>query len=463
MKKILGWVIALLLVGFLGVLVFALLPSKTRKLDEAAQADAALVERGRYLATASDCTACHTRPGGQPFAGGLAVASPLGAIYSTNITPDKDTGIGAYSLDDFDRALRHGIARDGHSLYPAMPFPSYARLTDDDVRALHAYFLHGDIAPVNAPNRAADIPWPLSMRWPLAAWRKLFAPDPDKVAFDPARYHDPVLARGAYLVQGPGHCGSCHTPRGAALQEKALDESGADYLAGGQIIDGWNAVSLRGDDAAGLGRWSAQDIVDTLRTARNAHSAVVGTPMADVVVHSTQAMEEADLQAIAAYLKQLGPANATAARFADNPETASKLQQGINDSRGAELYVDNCAACHRTDAKGYTNVFPAVAGNPTVLADDPTTLLHLILAGSHLPGTQQRPSPLGMPGFAERLSDAEVAELASYVRQNFGNQAGAVDAAAAASVRKSVLQAQAAVAGHDPTDADAGDKASGMQ
>jgi len=462
MKKILGWVSALLVVVFLGVLVVALVPTSTRRLADGPQADAALVERGRYLATASDCTACHTRPGGKPFAGGRAVASPLGAIYSTNITPDKDTGIGGYSLDDFDRALRHGIAPDGHSLYPAMPFPSYARLTDDDVRALHAYFLHGGIAPVNAPNRAAGIPWPLSMRWPLAAWRKLFAPDPDTVAFDPARYHDPAVARGAYLVQGPGHCGSCHTPRGVALQEKALDESGADYLAGGQVIDGWNAVNLRGDDAAGLGRWSAQDIVDTLRTARNAHSAVVGAPMADVVVHSTQALADEDLHAIAAYLKQLGPAKPGAAHFADNPETAAKLQQGINDSRGAELYVDNCAACHRSDAKGYTNVFPALPGNPTVLADDPTSLVRLILAGSHLPGTRQRPSPLGMPAFAGRLSDAEIAGLASYVRQNFGNQAGPVSAAQAGRIRQSVVEAQHAAAAHDPIGADTGEKAAGL-
>jgi mono/diheme cytochrome c family protein len=180
-----------------------------------------------------------------------------------------------------------------------------AKAIRENVRALHAYFLHGDIAPVNETNRDVEIPWPLSMRWPLAIRRKTFAPDADAVAFDPGRYSDPQLARGAYLVQGLGHCGSCHTPRGFALQEKALDESGGAYLSGGQVIGGRNAVNLRGNSADGLGRWSTQDIVDTLRTARNAHSAVVGTPMADVVTHSTQKHTDEDLQAMAVYLKQL--------------------------------------------------------------------------------------------------------------------------------------------------------------
>ncbi|WP_312328808.1 c-type cytochrome [Stenotrophomonas sp.] len=460
MKKHLLWIVVIGLVVLLAALAYAFIPTRTRVLAEGPAADAALIERGRYLADAGDCTACHTRPGGKPFAGGLPVASPLGNIYSTNITPDKETGIGAYSLDDFDRALRHGIAADGRTLYPAMPYPSYARVSDDDVRALHAYFLHGDIAPVHEVNRATDITWPLSMRWPLAIWRKTFAPDADAVAFDPSRYSDPQLARGAYLVQGLGHCGSCHTPRGFTLQEKALDESGAAYLAGGQVIDGWNAVNLRGNDADGLGRWSTQDIVDTLRTARNAHSAVVGTPMADVVTHSTQKLTDQDLQAIAVYLKQLPASGHDPSRYTASDATARKLQAGVNDSRGAELFVDNCAACHRTDAKGYTNVFPSIAGNPTVLADDPTSVIRLLLAGSTLPSTTQRPSNLGMPGFAERLSDKEIAQLATFIRQDFGNQAGAVTPDQAAKVRRHLQdEAKAAKDAHDPTTARDGEDA----
>lgn len=435
MKKFL-----LALVGF-GVVVlacalaFAFWPTHTREIAKGPAADKGLVEKGRYLAYAGDCTACHTRPGGQPFAGGLPIASPLGTIYSSNITPDSDHGMGRYTLDQFDRAVRHGIAADGSSLYPAMPYPSYARMTDEDVRALYAYFLHGDIAPSGEANRGTDIVWPLSMRWPLAIWRKLFAPAPDDVSFNPKTYAESRLARGAYLVQGLGHCGSCHTPRGFALQEKALDQQGRDYLAGGQVIDGWFAVNLRGNTADGLGRWSEQDIVDTLKTARNAHSAVVGQPMADVAVHSTQHLNDSDLHAIAAYLKSLPPAAHDASSYTPDASTGKALQAGINDSRGAEIYVDNCAACHRTDANGYAHVFPAIAGNPSVLADDPTTLVRLILGGSHLPSTEAAPSPLGMPAFADRLSDDEVAQLATYVRSHFGNHASAVDASQARKVR----------------------------
>ncbi len=454
MKKLFLWMVAVGLVVLLAALAYAFVPTRTRVLADGPAPDAALIERGRYLAAAGDCTACHTRPGGKPFAGGLPVASPLGNIYSTNITPDKDTGIGGYSLDDFDRAVRHGIAPDGRTLYPAMPYPSYARITDEDVRALHAYFLHGDIAPVKEANKPVEITWPLSMRWPLAIWRKTFAPQADAVAFDASRYSDAQLARGAYLVQGLGHCGSCHTPRGFALQEKALDESGAAYLSGGQIIDGWNAVNLRGNPADGLGRWSEQDIVDTLQTGRNAHSTVVGTPMADVVVHSTQKLTEDDLRAMAVYLKQLPASAHDPSAFTASDATARKLQAGINDSRGAELFVDNCAACHRTDAEGYTHVFPAIAGNPTVLADDPTSVVRLLLHGSALPSTEKRPSNLGMPGFADRLSDEEIAQLATFIRQEFGNKASAVDAGQARKVRAQLQKEQNhATAAHDPTDA----------
>jgi len=444
MKKFFLTLIALGVVVLVAALAFAFWPTHTRAIAGDVPADdRALIEKGHYLALVSDCTACHSRPGGKPFEGGLPMATPLGTIYSSNITPDADHGIGKYTLDQFDRALRHGIAADGSSLYPAMPFPSYARLSDDDVRALYAYFRHGGIEPSSRANQGTAIPWPLSMRWPLAIWRKLFAPDADSVVFDPKAYPDEKIARGAYLVQGAGHCGSCHTPRGFALQERTLDEKGSSYLSGGQVIDGWYAVNLRGNTADGLGRWSEQDIVDTLRTARNAHSAVVGQPMADVAVHSMQWLKDDDLHAIAAYLKTLPATADDPSRFAPDDTTAKALQAGINDTRGAEIYVDNCAACHRTDAEGYAHVFPTIAGNPTVLADDPTTLVRLILGGSHLPSTEKAPSPLGMPGFAERLSDAEVAQVATFVRTGFGNHASAVTESQAAAARTSLRKAEA--------------------
>jgi mono/diheme cytochrome c family protein len=422
-------------VTFLAVLTYALWPTQTRAIvPPAAGDDKDLIERGRYLALASDCTACHTARGGKPFAGGLPLASPIGAIYSTNITSDRQTGIGGYSLDQFNRALRHGIRADGVSLYPAMPFPSYARLTDDDVRALYAYFQRGVVA-VAQENRSPGIPWPLSIRWPLAVWRKIFAPDPANVAFDPKRYPNEAIARGAYLVQGAGHCGSCHTPRAITLQEQALDETKAQYLGGGQIIDGWNAISLRGNPAGGLGRWTEQDIVETLKAGHNAHAAVIGNAMGDVTIHSTQYMTDSDLHAIASYLKTLPPGRSDGSRFTDNDATARALQAGINDTRAAELYVDNCAGCHRTDAQGYPRVFPAIAGNSIVLAPETDSLVRLILAGSRMPATATAPSALGMPGFDWRLNDEEVAQLTTYLRSQWGNASPPVSVATVARIR----------------------------
>lgn len=454
MKKILLLLLAAGVVLLLGAFVYASLATKTRAITASGTAARAeLIERGRYIATASDCVACHSAPGGAPFAGGLPIASPIGTIYSTNITPDAATGIGDYSLDDFDRAVRHGITPEGSTLYPAMPYPSYARLTDADIEALYTYFMHG-VAPQQASNRATGIRWPFSMRWPLAIWRKQFGPDPARVGQMPARYANEDIARGAYLVQGAGHCGSCHSPRALTLQEKALDESGADYLAGGQIIDGWLAVNLRGDAADGLGRWSHEDIVEALKTGRNAHHAVVGSPMADVVVNSTQHLTDSDLGAIAAYLKSLPPTASGTSSFAADPATASDLRAGINRSRGAEIYVDSCAACHRTDAEGYQRVFPRLAGNSTVLADDPTTLIRLVLDGSSMPSTRHAPSNLGMPGFEDRLDDAEIAELGTFLRGSFGNHAPAVTASQVAKVRRELQKQRTEKddAAHDPTE-----------
>jgi alcohol dehydrogenase (quinone), cytochrome c subunit len=424
---------------FFGALIFALLPTHTQPIAASlsAGADAASVERGRYLAVAADCGACHTAPGGKPFAGGLAIDSPLGAIYSTNITPDPESGIGKFSLNEFDRAVRHGIDDEGLTLYPAMPYPSYASMSDADIAALYTYFMHG-VAPAAAGEHANAIPWPLSIRWPVAIWRKLFAPSPIAPAFDASRYMDPVVARGAYLVRGPGHCGSCHTPRAITLQEKSLDDSSPAFLAGGQEIGGWVAVNLRGNVGDGLGSWSKEDIVATLRTARNSEQSVIGGPMSDVVVHSTQNLTVADLQAMAAYLKTLAPTSGDAPKFAANPATAAALAKGQEADRGAELYDDNCAACHHTDGAGSPKALPKIAGNSSVLAQDPSSLIRLVLAGGALPGTTAAASPLGMPGFAWRLSNEEVARLLTFIRTNWGNRAASVSAGEVARVRGSL-------------------------
>src|ERR1700719_129736 len=420
--------LAIAVIVFFGALGYALVPTHTRQIASSRppHSDAASIERGRSLAVAADCTACHTARGGEPFAGGLAIDSPLGAIYSTNITPDHASGIGNFTLDDFDRAVRHGIDDEGVTLYPAMPYPSYARMSDEDIAALYDYFMHG-VAPVPSSAHANGIPWPLSIRWPVALWRKLFSPA-DAPTFDASRYTNPEVARGAYLVQGPGHCGTCHTPRAITLQEKALDDSSFFYLAGGQPVDGWIPVNLRGNAADGLGNWSRDDIVETLRTARNSQQAVVGAPMNDVVVHSTQYLNETDLQAIAAYLRTLTPAPGDRAKFAANPATAAALAAGHEVNRGAELYVDNCAACHRTDGLGSPKALPKLAGNSSVLAEDPKSLIRLVLAGSTLTSNASAPSALGMPGFGWRLTNEEVAQLLTFIRASWGNHAGNVSA-----------------------------------
>ena len=428
-------VLAVLVIGALWF--YATSPTETRKLAVAPIDDKSLIEAGRYVAVAGDCVACHSAPGGQPFAGGLGLASPIGTIYSSNITPDAGTGIGKYSLDDFDRAVRYGIKPDGTTLYPAMPYPSYARMSDQDVRALYAYFMHG-VEPAVSGNRNTDIAWPLSMRWPLGVWRKTFAPVSAVKPVDPAKYKDAAVARGAYHVQGLGHCGSCHTPRALTMEEAALDESQPAYLSGGGVIDGWFAVNLRGNDAAGVGRWSAQDIGDALKSGRNPHAAVVGSPMSDVVVHSMQGLNDPDLQAIAAYLKSLPASPIEVAKYKSDDSTAKALAAGTENGRGAQLYLDNCSACHRSNGQGSPRVFPAIAGNATALSGNPATLIRLVLAGSAMPATQTAPSALGMPGFAWRLSDQETAQLLTFVRQNWGNAAPAVTADDVAEVRKTL-------------------------
>ena len=391
------------------------------------------IARGEYLARAGDCVACHTAMGGTEFAGGLGMKTPIGTIYSTNITPDKETGIGDYSFEDFDNAVRHGVAKNGQTLYPAMPYPSYAVVTESDMRALYAYFMHG-VAPVKAANRDSDIPWPLSMRWPLRFWRGIFAPEVKD--FQPAKAEDPVLARGRYLVEGLGHCGACHTPRSLTMQEKALNNSeGSDYLAGSNApIDGWVATSLRGDNKDGLGRWSEEELVQFLRTGRNDHTAVFGG-MTSVVEHSLQYLSADDATAIARYLKSLQPADPGQPAFKPDDTVAQQLFKGDDSKPGASLYVDSCAACHRTDGKGYTRFFPALRGNPVVQSDDATSLIHVVLTGDTLPGVKGAPSAVTMPAFGWRLNDQQVADVVNFIRSSWGNHAPAITAKEVADVR----------------------------
>ncbi len=386
-------------------------------------AESDLIKQGEYLARAGDCVACHTAKGGKPFAGGLPMETPIGVIYSTNITPDK-TGLGDYSFEDFDKAVRHGVAKSGSTLYPAMPYPSYARVSDSDMQALYAYFMKG-VEPVTQENKRSDIPWPLSMRWPLAAWRWMFAPSVEE---HQAQAADPVISRGAYLVEGLGHCGACHTPRALTMQEKALSAAdGNAFLSGSAPLEGWIAKSLRGDHKDGLGSWSEEQLVQFLKTGRSDRSAVFGG-MSDVVVHSMQYMSENDLTAIARYLKSLPAVDPKDTPHQYDKQVADALWKGDDSQRGASVYIDNCAACHRTDGHGYTRVFPALAGNPVLQTADATSLINIVLNGGTLPATHAAPSTFTMPAFAWRLSDQEVADVVSFIRGSWGNQGAPVKA-----------------------------------
>ncbi len=381
--------------------------------------DPVLIERGEYIARTADCMACHTTLGGRPFAGGLPMLTPLGPVYSTNITPDKDTGIGHYSFDDFNNAVRHGVRSDGSALYPAMPYPSYQIMPDEDVAAMYAYFMSG-VEPVHLVNLESGLPPVLDWRWPLAYWQLLFSPER---AFVPES-DDPVLARGQYLVEGPGHCGSCHTGRGIGFQEVALSNADSDEYLSGAIIDGWRAKSLRGEHR-GLGTWSVAELVEFFKTGRTDVTAAFGA-MAEVIEHSTQYMSDDDLYAMSAYLKTLGPAPGKELVLpARQDETTQKLLDGNYDSRGALLYVEYCLACHRADGKGVPRIFPALDGNSAVYSHYPDSVLQITLGGGRMPETPHDRMAFTMPAF-DTLADADIAEVVNYIRNSWTNQASEV-------------------------------------
>jgi mono/diheme cytochrome c family protein len=381
-----------------------------------------------YAALASDCVACHSIPGGKAFAGGLKMGTPLGAIYSTNITPDPETGIGRYSLAEFDRAVRSGIARDGRHLYPAMPYPSYAKLSDADVVALYRFFMK-QVRPVRQANIGSDIPTLLSFRWPLAIWNYFFAPSGSYVA-KPS--HDAAWNRGAYLVQGPAHCGACHTPRGIAIQEKALDESGSKFLAGA-ALDGWYAPGLRGNTRTGLGTWSNRDIVEFLKYGHNRVGTSFGS-MTEAINNSTSYLSDGDLAAIAHYLKSLSATSAQPAVVYSGATTMALRRPST--LAGGAVYAGSCASCHGFDGKGFTPYMPALAGNPVVLDRDPSSLINVTLNGSIPLVAKGVPDAYRMPQFRQQMSDQDVADVITFIRNGWGNQAPAVTAAQVAKLRK---------------------------
>ena len=394
--------------------------------------DPALIARGQYLSRAADCAACHSAPGGKPFAGGLGMQTPLGTLYSTNITPDPVSGIGAYDYADFERAVRRGIRRDGQPLYPAMPYASYVIASDDEIKALYAYFMAA-VAPVRQDNADSTIPWPANLRWPLAGWQLLFA-RPRPFVADPAL--DAGQQRGAELVEGLAHCGACHTPRGLAFQEQAMADDDSRQFLSGSVLEGWYAKNLR-DEATGLASWSEDEIVQFLRTGRTDRSAAFGG-MADVVEHSTHYLTDADLLAMARYLKQLPPRPGRRPQWTPGVDTTTAaLRNGDYRVAGSLAYAEHCQACHRADGRGMPRIYPALAGNSIVFADDPSSLLQVTLVGGRTPHTPHDRMAFSMPGF-EHLPNAQLAQILSFIRSSWGNQASAVREVDVARMRRVV-------------------------
>ncbi len=370
--------------------------------------DGALLARGAYLAHLGDCAACHTAEGGKPMAGGLAFKTPGGTVYSTNITPDPKTGVGGYTLEQFSRALRRGVAADGHFLYPAMPYPSFAKTTDEDIAALYAYVMKG-VAPVEQANKPAEMRFPFNIRASMYFWNLLFL---DKKPFTPDPAKDAQWNRGAYIVEGLGHCGTCHTPRGLAMQEKAYSNDRSSYLAG-STIGPWRAIGLR--DLT-----SEDGLFKLLKTGAETHTMVFG-PMAEVVHYSTQYFTDDDLRAMARYLVSLAPPGTKP------PVVEAGDEKALYGTRGGLGYEQFCVSCHQRSGLGAPNIFPALAGNPAFLSKDPTSVLHIVLAGGTAATTAADGHQFKMSGFA-RLTDEELAEILTFARNSWGNKASEVTA-----------------------------------
>ncbi|MEX3936649.1 cytochrome c [Paraburkholderia phymatum] len=395
--------------------------------------DHELIARGEYIAKAADCAGCHTAPQGAPYAGGLGMGSPFGTITSSNITPDAQYGIGRYSYDEFARALREGVARGGKHLYPAMPYASFAKITDEDMRALYAYMMHA-VAPIAKPTPPSDVAFPFNQRWALRFWQMAFTP---RGVYRPRADRDAQWNRGAYLVQSPGHCGACHTPRGPGYQERGYDESSRTYLTGG-VNDHWFAPNLTGDAGSGLARMKPDEIAAFLKTGHAAGVVAYGS-MVEQIEDSTQYLSDDDLQAIARYLKSL-PAQQASGTYTPRADPARSQANGsrVPDSLsvGFNVYRSFCARCHRDDGAGIHGAFPALAGNPSVLAEDTTSLIRLLIEGGNSPSTLTGPPRQAMPAFVGTLADVQIAQVLTYVRSAWGNNAQPITANDVSSLRE---------------------------
>ncbi|VTU24715.1 G3-ADH subunit II [Variovorax sp. SRS16] len=373
----------------------------------------AQIERGRYLALAGNCASCHTTHGGAPFAGGVGIETPFGTVFASNLTPERNAGIGSWSAAHFWRAMHNGRSKDGHLLYPAFPYPSFTRVTREDSDAIYAYLR--TVPPAATPNRPHKLRFPYDTQAALAVWRALFF-TPGSFVADPARPAE--WNRGAYLVEGLGHCIACHGTRNVlgATEEKL-------GLSGGLIpVENWYAPSLTSKREAGVADWPPEDVVALLKNGSSPRGSVMG-PMADVVYRSTQHLSDADLHAMAVFLKQLPdstPGTATAA------DTAPQRRDAGQMVRGSRIYDQRCAYCHGDAGQGAENAYPPLAGNRAVLMDSTANLIQVVRHGGFLPATAGNPRPYGMPPFGHVLDDDDIAAVLTYIRGSWGNDAAPV-------------------------------------
>ena len=369
-----------------------------------------VLARGAYLARAGNCIGCHTQAGGAELAGGRPVSTPYGTVYSSNLTPDRGTGIGDWSADAFWRALHHGRSRDGRLLYPAFPYPNFTQLTREDSDALHVFLMRAE--PVQQPNRPHALRFPYDTQAALAVWRALFF-KPER--FEPDAARSAQWNRGRYLVEGLGHCAACHSERNALGGVRAGTE-----LAGGRMPDGtWHAPSLLDPKAAGFQDWPRAQAMALLRDGVTTGASVAG-PMADVVHESTQHLAAADLDAMVDYLASLP------VRPAPRPQLRSAGAATL--ARGQALYRQHCADCHGERGEGVDGIYPALAGNRAVVLEPSLNLVQVIRKGGFAPTTAGNPQPFGMPPFGQVLGNVDIAAVASYIRQSWGNSGSEVTA-----------------------------------
>ncbi|MBT9382446.1 cytochrome c [Pseudooceanicola sp. CBS1P-1] len=411
--KIAGGVVVLAAIGAGGWAYSALNTSRSSVADDSVtlakftSSDAEAIKRGEYVMRMGDCAACHTREDGD-FAGGYEIATPFGTLVSSNITPDTDTGIGNMTEKDFFNAVRQGIGSHG-MLYPAMPYTAYAKFTDQDMHDLWAYM--STVKPVKHDvDENGGMSFPFNIRLAMAGWDMLFFKNE---GFTPDSSQSEAWNRGKYIVDGGGHCSACHSPRNFLSAEKE-----SAYLQGGSLGD-WYAPDLTSNPHVGLGNTSAEDIASYLTTGSDGVAVAAG-PMAEAVEHSLQYLTTDDAMAVATYLKSI-PASAT------KPGTAPKMSDS-ETARLADVYEVNCSACHGLNGEGISGMVPAFAGNHGLLGDDATNLVHAMLKGARAAHTHTAQTAAGMPSFAWKMDDKDIAEILTYVRNSWGNSAAPVSA-----------------------------------